>query len=162
MISDCVSLGEVIADDATYLMAELRKADHYIYSLIEVPTDHHGRFIELPKITKRKKPLVLLDNAIRVGLPEIFEGYFDFDDVQVWSMKLTRDAEYDLSGEIDDSLMDRLSSGLKQRLTSEPTRLVYDRDMPDRVLAMLKRELGIAEIDAVIPSGRYHNMKETL
>ena len=47
-------------------------------------------------------------------------------------MKLTRDAEYDLSGEIDDSFMDRLSSGLKQRLTSEPTRLVYDRDMPDR------------------------------
>ena len=162
VISDKVNLGEVIADDATYLVAELRKADHYIYSLIEVPTDHHGRFIELPKITKRKKPLVLLDNAIRVGLPEIFEGYFDFDDVQAWSMKLTRDAEYDLSGEIDDSLMDRLSSGLKQRLTSEPTRLVYDRDMPDRVLAMLKRELGIAEIDAVIPGGRYHNMKDFL
>ena len=77
-------------------------------------------------------------------------------------MKLTRDAEYDLSGEIDDSLMDRLSSGLKQRLTSEPTRLVYDRDMPDRVLAMLKRELGIARIDAVIPGGRYHNMKDFL
>ena len=162
VISDKVNLGEVIADDATYLVAELRKADHYIYSLIEVPTDHHGRFIELPKITKRKKPLVLLDNAIRVGLPEIFEGYFDFDNVQAWSMKLTRDAEYDLSGEIDDSLMDRLSSGLKQRLTSEPTRLVYDRDMPDRVLAMLKRELGIAEIDAVIPGGRYHNMKDFL
>ena len=162
VISDKVNLGEVIADDATYLVAELRKADHYIYSLIEVPTDHHGRFIELPKITKRKKPLVLLDNAIRVGLPEIFEGYFDFDDVQAWSMKSTRDAEYDLSGEIDDSLMDRLSSGLKQRLTSEPTRLVYDRDMPDRVLAMLKRELGIARIDAVIPGGRYHNMKDFL
>ncbi len=162
VISDKVNLGEVIADDATYLVAELRKADHYIYSLIEVPTDHHGRFIELPKITKRKKPLVLLDNAIRVGLPEIFEGYFDFDEVQAWSMKLTRDAEYDLSGEIDDSLMDRLSSGLKQRLTSEPTRLVHDRDMPDRVLGMLKRELGIAGIDTVIPGGRYHNMKDFL
>jgi len=69
VISDKVNLGEVIADDATYLVAELRKADHYIYSLIEVPTDHHGRFIELPKITKRKMPLVLLDNAIRVGRP---------------------------------------------------------------------------------------------
>ena len=163
VISDRVDLGDVLADDATYLVAELRKADHYTYALIEVPTDHHARFIELPKeSTRRKKPLVLLDNAIRIGLPEIFEGYFDFDDVQAWSMKLTRDAEYDLSGEIDESLMDRLSSGLKQRLTAEPTRLVHDRDMPDRVLDMLKRELGITRNDAIIPGGRYHNMKDFL
>ena len=163
VVSQRVDLGEVLADDATYLVAELRKADDYMYALIEVPTDHHARFIELPKeINRRKKPLVLLDNAIRVGLPEVFEGYFDFDEVQAWSMKLTRDAEYDLSGEIDESLMDRLSSGLKQRLTAEPTRLVHDREMPDRVLSMLKRELGITRIDAIIPGGRYHNMKDFL
>ena len=163
VVSDRVDLGDVLADDATYLVAELRKADDYTYALIEVPTEHHVRFIELPKETTRhKKPLVLLDNAIRIGLPEIFEGYFEFDDVQAWSMKLTRDAEYDLSGEIDESLMDRLSSGLKQRLTAEPTRLVHDRDMPDRVLDMLKRELGITRNDAIIPGGRYHNMKDFL
>ena len=163
VVSDRVDLGDVLADDATYLVAELRKADDYTYALIEVPTEHHARFIELPKeTTRRKKPLVLLDNAIRIGLPEIFEGYFEFDDVQAWSMKLTRDAEYDLSGEIDESLMDRLSSGLKQRLTAEPTRLVHDRDMPDRVLDMLKRELGITRNDAIIPGGRYHNMKDFL
>ena len=163
VVSDRVDLGDVLADDATYLVAELRKADDYTYALIEVPTEHHVRFIELPKeTTRRKKPLVLLDNAIRIGLPEIFEGYFEFDDVQAWSMKLTRDAEYDLSGEIDESLMDRLSSGLKQRLTAEPTRLVHDRDMPDRVLDMLKRELGITRNDAIIPGGRYHNMKDFL
>ena len=161
VVSDRVDLGDVLADDATYLVAELRKADDYTYALIEVPTEHHVRFIELPKETnRRKKPLVLLDNAIRIGLPEIFEGYFEFDDIQAWSMKLTRDAEYDLSGEIDESLMDRLSSGLKQRLTAEPTRLVHDRDMPDRVLDMLKRELGITRNDAIIPGGRYHNMKD--
>ena len=163
VVSDRVDLGDVLADDATYLVAELRKADDYTYALIEVPTEHHARFIELPtETTRRKKPLVLLDNAIRIGLPEIFEGYFEFDDVQAWSMKLTRDAEYDLSGEIDESLMDRLSSGLKQRLTAEPTRLVHDRDMPDRVLDMLKRELGITRNDAIIPGGRYHNMKDFL
>jgi polyphosphate kinase len=163
VVSDRVDLGDVLADDATYLVAELRLRETFTYALIEVPTDHHTRFIELPAETsRRKKPLVLLDNAIRVGLAEIFEGYFEFDDVQAWSMKLTRDAEYDLSGEIDESLMDRLSSGLKQRLTAEPTRLVHDREMPERVVEMLKRELAITRIDAIIPGGRYHNMKDFL
>ena len=163
IVSDRVDLGDVLADDATYLVAELRLRETFTYALIEVPTDHHTRFIELPAETsRRKKPLVLLDNAIRVGLAEIFEGYFEFEEVRAWSMKLTRDAEYDLTGEIDDSLMDRLSSGLKQRLTAEPTRLVHDREMPERVVDMLKRELGITRIDAIIPGGRYHNMKDFL
>lgn len=163
IVSDRVDLVDVLADDATYLVAELRLRETFTYALIEVPTDHHTRFIELPAETsRRKKPLVLLDNAIRVGLAEIFEGYFEFEEVRAWSMKLTRDAEYDLTGEIDDSLMDRLSSGLKQRLTAEPTRFVHDRDMPERVVEMLKRELAITRIDAIIPGGRYHNMKDFL
>ena len=163
VVSGRKDLGDVLADDATYLVTELRQGETFLYALIEVPTDHHPRFIELPTETsRRKKPLILLDNAIRVGLAEIFEGYFEFDDVCAWSMKLTRDSEYDLSGEVDDSLMDRLSLGLKQRLTAEPTRLVHDREMPKRVVDMLKRELGIIRIDAIIPGGRYHNMKDFL
>lgn len=163
IVQQHVDLGDVLADDATYLAVELRKQDHYRYALIEIPTDHHSRFIELPaETTRRKKPLVLLDNAIRLSLPDIFEGYFDFDEVNAWSMKMTRDAEYDLSDEIDESLLDRLSSGLKQRLTAEPTRLVHDREMPDRVLAMLKEQLGITQMDAIIAGGRYHNMKDFL
>jgi polyphosphate kinase len=163
VVSGKVDLGDVLADDATYLVSELRQCDMFQYALIEVPTDHHARFIELPpETTRRKKPLVLLDNAIRVGLEEVFEGYFEFDEIQAWSMKLTRDSQYDLTGEIDDSLMDRLTHGIKQRLTAEPTRLVYDREMPERIVEMLKKELGISQIDAIIPGGRYHNMKDFL
>ncbi len=163
IVDSKVDLGDVLADDATYLAVEIRQGDYYRYALIEVPTDHHSRFIELPPETsRRKKPLVLLDNAIRLSLADIFEGYFEFDEIQAWSMKMTRDAEYDLSDEIDESLMDRLSSGLKQRLTAEPTRLVHDREMPDRVLDMLKRQLGITRMDAIIAGGRYHNMKDFL
>ncbi len=160
-VSNRIGLTDVIADDATYLVAELERADGYSYALIEVPTDHHSRFIQLP-VERRNKPLVFLDDAIRVGLSEIFEGYFKFESVKAWSMKLTRDAEYDISGEIDESLLDRLSSGLKQRLTAEPTRLVHDREMPERVVDMLKRELGITRIDTIVPGGRYHNMKDFL
>ena len=163
LVEPRVDLGDVLADDATYLAVELRRGDNYRYALIEIPTDHHSRFIELPpETTRRKKPLVLLDNAIRLSLPDIFEGYFEFDEAQAWSMKMTRDAEYDLSDEIDESLLDRLSTGLKQRLTAEPTRLVHDREMPERVLDMLKAELGITRMDAIIPGGRYHNMKDFL
>ena len=161
LVGTAIDLGDVLADDSTYLVVEMRQGETYHYALMEVPTDYHSRFIALPpEGTHRKKPLVLLDNAMRVALPDIFEHFFSFDEIGAWSMKLTRDAEYDLSEEIDESLLDKLSSGLKQRLTAEPTRLVHDREMPERVLDMLKRELGVTSMDAIIPGGRYHNMKD--
>lgn len=53
-------------------------------------------------------------------------------------MKMTRDAEYDLVHEMESSLMELMSSSLKQRLTAEPVRFVYQRDMPDAMVEMLR------------------------
>ncbi|MCI2166035.1 MAG: polyphosphate kinase 1, partial [Ewingella americana] len=69
-------------------------------------------------------------------------------------------AEYDLVTEMESSLLELMSSSLKQRLTAEPVRFVYQRDMPDDMVELLRGKLGISNYDSVIPGGRYHNFKD--
>ncbi len=88
------------------------------HALIEIPTDQLPRFIELPEAKgKRRKTLILLDNIIRFCLDDIFSGFFEYDSLAAYSMKMTRDAEYDLSLEVEHSLLEQMSEGLNQRLT---------------------------------------------
>ncbi len=39
--------------------------------------------------------MILLDNILRYCLDDIFKGFFDYDALNAYSMKMTRDAEYD-------------------------------------------------------------------
>jgi polyphosphate kinase len=73
---------------------------------------------------------------------------------------MTRDAEYDLVTEMESSLLELMSSSLKQRLTAEPVRFVYQRDMPNEMVELLRNKLGISNYDSVIAGGRYHNFKD--
>jgi len=75
-------------------------------------------------------------------------------------MKMTRNAEYGLADDIDQSLVEQMSEGLKQRLTAAPVRLVYDREMPSDMVDMLVRQLGLSSVDSVVPGGRYHNFRD--
>jgi len=75
-------------------------------------------------------------------------------------MKMTRDAEYDLVTEMESSLLELMSSSLKQRLNAEPVRFVYQRDMPDAMVEMLRHKLSISNYDSIVPGGRYHNFKD--
>jgi polyphosphate kinase len=61
---------------------------------------------------------------------------------------------------MESSLLELMSSSLKQRLTAEPVRFVYQRDMPDEMVELLRGKLGISNYDSVIAGGRYHNFKD--
>ncbi|HCS0024268.1 TPA: polyphosphate kinase 1, partial [Escherichia coli] len=93
-------------------------------------------------------------------LDDIFKGFFDYDALNAYSMKMTRDAEYDLVHEMEASLMELMSSSLKQRLTAEPVRFVYQRDMPNALVEVLREKLTISRYDSIVPGGRYHNFKD--
>ncbi|WP_341501831.1 polyphosphate kinase 1 [Gallaecimonas sp. GXIMD4217] len=161
IISPGVDLVKCLKDDATYLVVEIRKGERLDFAMVEIPANSVPRFVLLPgEKGRQRKTLVLLDNIIRTCLGQIFDGFFEFDSLRAYSMKMTRDAEYDLENEISMSLVEQMSLGLKQRLTAEPVRLVYDRDMPQAMLDMLVEQLGISNIDAMVPGGRYHNFKD--
>ena len=151
-----------LKDEYTYLAIEMKKNGQVIqYALVEVPTDDLPRFFQLPpEGTRRKKQIIILDNVIRFCLDEIFKGFFDYDEIAAYAVKLTRDAEYDLSDQLDLSLVDKMSDGLKQRLTAMPGRFVYEREMAAAMISFLKLKLQISSYDAIMPGGRYHNFKD--
>jgi len=161
LIQHDTNLVEFLKDDYTYLAVEIIRGQETNYALLEIPADKVPRFINLPaEPPRRRKPMILLDNILRYCLDEIFTGFFDYDTLNAYSMKMTRDAEYDLVTEMESSLLELMSSSLKQRLTAEPVRFVYQRDMPNSMVEMLKDKLGISSYDSVIPGGRYHNFKD--
>ncbi len=161
LINHDTDLTEFLKDDYTYLAVEIIRGDDIRYALLEIPSDKVPRFINLPaESPRRRKPMILLDNILRYCLDDIFKGFFDYDALNAYSMKMTRDAEYDLVTEMESSLLELMSSSLKQRLTAEPVRFVYQRDMPDAMVELLRNKLTISNYDSIVPGGRYHNFKD--
>ncbi|EKT56337.1 polyphosphate kinase 1 [Providencia sneebia] len=161
LINPDTNLVEFLKDDYTYLAVEIINGNDVQYALLEIPSDKVPRFVNLPpEMPKRRKSMILIDNILRYTLDEIFKGFFDYDKLNAYSMKMTRDAEYDIATEMESSLLEIMSSTLKQRLTAEPVRFVYQRDMPDEMVAVLREKLGLSNDDSVIAGGRYHNFKD--
>ncbi|MEI6898089.1 MAG: polyphosphate kinase 1 [Psychromonas sp.] len=162
ILSDKVNLIEQIRDDCTYLMVEMyKKNGPSHYALIEVPSSNVPRFVELPNSKGAvQKDIILLDNVIRHCLSSIFDVFYDFDVIRAYSMKLIRDAEFELHEGINQSLYERMSSGLRTRLKAEPVRLVYDRKMPQTMLQVLKKGLNIKSDKRLSEGGRYHSFKD--
>ncbi|UDG81672.1 Polyphosphate kinase [Candidatus Profftia lariciata] len=161
IINHTTNLISFLKDDYTYLIVEIINDYKIIYALLEIPSDKVEHFIILPsEIPHLHKPIILVDNILRYCLDDIFKGFFDYNRINAYSMKMTRNAEYDLMMEMESSLMELMSSSLKQRLTAEPVRLVYQRDMPNKLVELLRHKLGISSYDSVVASNRYHNFKD--
>ncbi|EPD0967208.1 polyphosphate kinase 1 [Vibrio vulnificus] len=161
MLTDEIDVLQFLKDEYAYIAVELKQQEQAKYALLEIPTDHLPRFIMVPEQKgKRKKTIILLDNIIRFCLNDIFRGFFDYDELNGYAMKMTRDAEYDLRHEVEYSLLEQMSEGLSQRLTALPVRFVYEREMPEEMLKYLCYKLKISHYDSLIPGGRYHNFKD--
>ncbi|CAG9296377.1 polyphosphate kinase 1 [Celerinatantimonas diazotrophica] len=169
IITHEINLLDFLKDDHTYLAVKMAnhknngEPTNCRYALIEIPTDDLPRFVVLPaQGSRKKKSLMILDNIIRFGLDKIFSGFFQYDEISAYSIKMTRDAEYDLTDEVDLSLLEAMSESLKQRLTAEPVRFVYDEQMPADLLELLKQKLHISSYDHIRGGGRYHSFKDLM
>lgn len=161
LLREDIDVLQFLKDEYAYIAVELRKAEHSQYALIEIPTDHLPRFVMVPEQKgKPRNTIILLDNIIRYCLDELFSGFFDYDELNGYAMKVTRDAEYDLNYEVEHSLIEQMSEGVSQRLTAMPVRFVYEREMPEQMLSFLCSKLQISNYDSLIPGGRYHNFKD--
>ncbi|MGX1924259.1 polyphosphate kinase 1 [Vibrio sp. NH-7] len=161
LLREDIDVLQFLKDEYAYIAVDLHKKEQSDYALIEIPTDHLPRFVMVPEQKgKRRKTIILLDNIIRYCLDELFSGFFDYDELNGYAVKMTRDAEYDLSHEVEHSLLEQMSEGLSQRLTAMPVRFVYERDMPSEMLDFLCDKLQISNYDSLIPGGRYHNFKD--
>lgn len=161
MMRDDIDVLQFLKDEYAYIAVNLRSGEQSQYALIEVPTDHLPRFVMVPEQKrKHRKTIILLDNIIRYCLDELFSGFFEYDELNGYAMKMTRDAEYDLNYEVEHSLIEQMSEGVNQRLTAMPVRFIYEREMPQDMLDFLCRKLKVSNYDSLIPGGRYHNFKD--
>ena len=162
LLHNKVDLVSRLNDSATYLYVAINRQDKNTqYATIEVPTNGMSRFVLIPpEKSRKKKHIILLDDIIRLNLQSIFKGFIDFDSLEAFSFKMTRDSEYSINDEIDESYVDKMSESMKQRLIAEPVRVVYDARMPDEMLKNLKKRLKISSYDSLIAGGLYRNFKD--
>jgi polyphosphate kinase len=150
-------------NDATiYLAIRLwpKRGGEPVLSLVEVPAEIHGRFIELPKYGSNF--LMFLDDVLRHNIQY---AYFLFPSqrIEAYTFKISRDADLDLDHhDVSRTVLDRVRRGLEDRKVGDPVRMVYDRDMPAEFLAYLIGRIGLENNDAVIAGGRYHNKKDLM
>ncbi|NEV93294.1 polyphosphate kinase 1 [Psychroflexus sp. YR1-1] len=127
------------------------------YILIEIPSSVE-RFVEIPS-SDGKKYIILLDDLIRYNLNVIF-NIFDYDSISAHMVKITRDAQLDLEGDLSKSYIEKLMDSVKDRIEGDPVRFVYDKEIEQDTLDFLLKKMEIDTTDSLIPGGKYHNRRD--
>jgi polyphosphate kinase len=152
-----------LKDSSSYLAVKMKlkqtaeNEDPKRYILIEIPRENE-RFIQLPSDDGHKY-IMILDDLIRYNLHSIF-NIFDYESLSAHMVKITRDAELEMEGDLTKSYIDKLLTSVKERVEGEPVRFVYDQNIEQDTLGFLLSKIGIDDSDSIIPGGRYHNRRD--
>lgn len=149
------------SDHLAFLAVKLRfqenDTEKIQYALIELPTDL-DRFVVLPNLGE-KQYVMFLDDLIRYHFHLIF-NFFEFTHIESHMIKVTRDAELDMEGDVSKSYINKIVESVRERILAEPVRLVYDNEIAPDTLEIVKKLLGVGTNDSLIPGGRYHHRRD--
>ncbi len=155
-------------DDTIYFIVRLiRKSGKAHYALMPLPIDSCGRWVgPLPTSPQgeesetKENYVMYLDDVVRTCLHMTFPG-IDYEKLEAWSFKFTRDAEMEIDNDLRNGLMQKVQKGVKSRKAGTPLRMVYDENMPEGALRHIKKILnGGRKTDTAIKGGRYQNHKD--
>lgn len=149
-IIDLSKKSELFLNNNVLYLAVTFKDENKI-GIVNIPTEECGRFFEFNNTT-----ITFLDDIIRKITPELFpeesiEGIFE--------IKMSRDAELYIDDEFDGILAEKIYASLAQRTDGQPTRLLYDAEMPKEVQKKIRKLLKLGKID-MMPGGHYHNFSD--
>lgn len=154
ILLDHVKEFPALRDKSIYFLVVMSRSNSKArHALVEIPSDVTSRFVVLPRDNKY---VILLDDVIRYCLGDLFFN-FDYDHIQAYTVKITRDAELDLEQDVTKSLVKKVSESIKRRKKGLPTRLVFDEEMPVEALKFLISKMHFSKDDQPIAGGRYHN-----
>ena len=142
---------------AVRIKSTIKNAPKNKFSLIEIPTDVLPQIIVLPSTTD-KKNIILLEDIIRFCLNDIY-SIFDYEAIEGYTIKLTRDAELDIDSDVSKSWLEKVQKSVKQRKRGEPVRLVYDERIPSDLLEYIVKKIKLKDGEYLTPGG-YHNFKD--
>jgi polyphosphate kinase len=123
------------------------------FGIIKIPSEHVARFVKLPNAIEGRNDIIILDDIVRHFAAWLFPGYEILD---AYSIKLTRDAELYIDDEYSGNLVSKVKNSLEKRNVGPPSRFVYDRYMPERMLYFFVEMFDLDKGD-LLPEGRYHN-----
>jgi polyphosphate kinase len=161
-----MSVEPKLNDKSIYLAVKISnsvnkdKKDKKEFALIEVPTGEFTRFFVLPK-EGDKNCIMFLEDVIRYCLPRIFVQ-LNHDKYESYTIKFTRDAEMELDNTASQSVLEKVSKGVKSRKNGLPIRFVYDREIPSDLLRFTEKLLKIDKRDIHVSGSRYHNLKDLI
>ncbi|MDR6844400.1 polyphosphate kinase 1 [Flavobacterium granuli] len=149
----------VLKDSLGYLAVKLvmKKNLEVRYAIIEIPK-MINRFVVLPS-NNEKQYVILIDDVIRMHLSSIF-NIFNYESVSAHMIKITRDAQLDIDSDLSKSMLEKISSSVKDRRIGEPVRFIYDQEIDKDTLKFFLDKMSIDSTDSIIPGGRYHNRRD--
>jgi len=146
-------------DNKIYLVVKVKEYDRKSkYALVRLPDETFGRFIRIPA-SEGFENVMYLDDVIRFCLPLIFIGFNDCE-YEAWAFKFTKDAELDMENDADYGIIEKISQGVEGRKDGDPTRVIYDREMPRKLKDKIIKKLKIDLLETEVASGRYQNHRD--
>lgn len=122
------------------------------FALIEIPSTL-PRFLVLPE-TNYLKFIILVEDIIKYCLNDIFY-VFTYNELEAYTIQITRDAELDIDKRVSDKFIDELKASLDKRKKGKLIRLLYDTAMPFDMLSILVSKMKL-DAEGLIPGNRYH------
>ncbi|HET8809790.1 MAG TPA: polyphosphate kinase 1 [Flavobacteriaceae bacterium] len=147
---------EVFLENNTiYFLVDFKNSEKC--GLVNIPIEKNERFVIFP--TKSKKHFITFtDDVLRSEINSVFPKHKISG---VYEVKISRDAELYLDDEIEGTLAEKIYDSLEQRTDGQPTRLLYDANMPEELAKKFRKYLGLGKID-MMPGGKYHNFSDFL
>jgi polyphosphate kinase len=121
---------------------------------INIPSDHIPRFLRIPH--SGKVYILFLEDVICNNLHYLFKNRTI---AGVYNVKITRDAELNLSDDYDGDLTERIEAQLRKRDYGLATRFLYEPGLPFRHLQYIIQWLNLQKA-VVVEGGRHHNLKD--
>ena len=149
----------LLKDTSGYLAIKLimKLNDEIRYAIIEIPKTLN-RFVVLPS-DNEKQYVILIDDVIRHNLSSIF-NIFDYESISAHMIKITRDAQLDIDSDLSKSMIEKITTSVKDRRIGEPVRFIYDQLIEKDTLQFFLDKMNIVATDSIIPGGRYHNRRD--
>ncbi|MEM9075939.1 MAG: polyphosphate kinase 1 [Bacteroidota bacterium] len=142
---------ENFKDGRIYLITQFSDVD---FEIVTVPTDLHPRFV---KISDDWNSYIFLEDVVKMNLNHLFPNK---KVIGCFAIKVSRDADLYLDDDYTDTdLVDVIYRSLGKRNTGQPTRVLYDSNLPDSLKNVLKETLDLDDLD-MIPGGEHHNYSD--
>lgn len=140
-----------VQDSTIYLIAQFSAQK---FETVKIPVEEYGRFIPLGG---EKHQFIFLDDVLKLFAQELFP---DTKILASYTIKMSRDAELYLDDDYtDNDLVDKIYQSLGQRDSGQPTRLLYEKEMPISLVKAIQSALDLADVDMVL-GGNYHNLSD--